>query len=152
MVIFFFEFVGNPHHVFIQKTSINLYLVFPLQDCELLVMCLLKKFVLSFFMDVLGVRCFEGSSLVAARRLLVVASLVAKHGLQGAQDLVVAAPRLWSTGPVVAEHGLSCSMACAIFPDQGSHLCLLNWQAGSLPLSHQGSSLSCVIPFCTSSP
>ena len=25
-----------------------------------------------------------------------------------------------------------------IFPDQGSNLCLLHWQAGSLPLSHQG--------------
>ena len=25
-----------------------------------------------------------------------------------------------------------------IFPDQGSNLCLLQWQAGSLPLSHQG--------------
>ena len=24
-------------------------------------------------------------------------------------------------------------------PDQGSSLCLLHWQAGSLPLSHQGS-------------
>ena len=48
MVIFSFEFVGNPHYIFIQKTSINLHLVFPLQDCEL-VMCLLKKSVLSFF-------------------------------------------------------------------------------------------------------
>ena len=26
-----------------------------------------------------------------------------------------------------------------IFPSQGSELCLLHWQAGSLPLSHQGS-------------
>ena len=25
-----------------------------------------------------------------------------------------------------------------IFPDQGSNLCLLDWQADSLPLSHQG--------------
>ena len=35
-------------------------------------------------------------------------------------------------------HGLSCSEMCGIFPDQGSNLCLLHWQADSLPLSHQG--------------
>ena len=34
--------------------------------------------------------------------------------------------------------GLSCSMACEILWDQGSNPCLLNWQADSLPLSHQG--------------
>ena len=28
-----------------------------------------------------------------------------------------------------------------LFPDQGSNLCLLHWQADSLPLSHQGSPL-----------
>ena len=26
-------------------------------------------------------------------------------------------------------HGLSCSMACGIFPDQGSNPCPLHWQA-----------------------
>ena len=36
-------------------------------------------------------------------------------------------------------HGLSCSEACVIFQDQGLNLCLLLWQADSLPLSHQGS-------------
>ena len=30
-------------------------------------------------------------------------------------------------------------MVCGIFPDRGSNPCLLNWQADSLPLSHQGS-------------
>ena len=34
-------------------------------------------------------------------------------------------------------HGLSCSVACGIFPYQGSNWCLLNWQVDSLPLSHQ---------------
>ena len=34
---------------------------------------------------------------------------------------------------------LSCSAACAIFPDQGSNLCPLHWQADSYPLRHQGS-------------
>ena len=35
-------------------------------------------------------------------------------------------------------HGLSCSVACGIFWDQGLNLSLLNWQANSLPLSHEG--------------
>ena len=35
-------------------------------------------------------------------------------------------------------HGLGCFKAYGIFLDQGSNLCLLHWQADSLPLSHQG--------------
>ena len=34
---------------------------------------------------------------------------------------------------------LSCSVACGTFLDHGSNLCLLLWQADSLPLIHQGS-------------
>ena len=34
--------------------------------------------------------------------------------------------------------GLSCSVTCGIFQDQGPNLCLLHWQADSLPSSHQG--------------
>ena len=37
-------------------------------------------------------------------------------------------------------HGLSCSVACGIFPDQGSNPCPLHRQADSSPLHHQGSS------------
>jgi len=36
-------------------------------------------------------------------------------------------------------HELSCPTAGGIFLDQGSNLHLLYWQAGSLPLSYQGS-------------
>ena len=39
----------------------------------------------------------------------------------------------------VVAQGLSCSSACGIFPDQGPNVCLLHWQADSLPLSYQGS-------------
>ena len=51
---------------------------------------------------------------------------------------------LWSTGSrragsVVVAHGPSRSTACGIFPDQGSNLCPLHWQADSQPLRHQGS-------------
>ena len=42
---------------------------------------------------------------------------------------------------VVVAHGLSCSVACGIFPDQGSNPCPLHWQADSQPLCHQGSPL-----------
>ena len=34
-------------------------------------------------------------------------------------------------GSVVVAHGLSCSVACGIFPDQGSNPCPLHWQADS---------------------
>ena len=43
-------------------------------------------------------------------------------------------PKLNSCG-----RGLSCSMACGLFLDQGSNWSLLDWQADSLLLSHQGS-------------
>ena len=36
-------------------------------------------------------------------------------------------------------HGLTCLTACGIFPDQGSNLHPLHWQAASQPLDHQGS-------------
>ena len=37
----------------------------------------------------------------------------------------------------------SCSMACGIFPDQGSNPCLLDGQVNSSPLSHQKSPYMC---------
>ena len=47
------------------------------------------------------------------------------------------------------KHELSCSMACGIFPDQGSNLCLLHWRVNSLPLSTMEalavSGLSCIL-------
>ena len=42
-------------------------------------------------------------------------------------------------GLVVVVHGLRCSAVCGIYPDQGSNLCPLHWQADSQPLHHQGS-------------
>ena len=38
---------------------------------------------------------------------------------------------MWCMGFLVA------LLPCGIFPDQKSNLCLLHWQADSLPLSHQ---------------
>ena len=42
-------------------------------------------------------------------------------------------------GSVIVAHGPSCSAACGIFPDHGSNLCPLHWQADSQPLRHWGS-------------
>ena len=70
--------------------------------------------------------------------LIVVASLVAEQGLYAQRASVVVARGLsscgfWakSAGSVVVAHALSCSMACGIFPDQGSNPCSLHWQADS---------------------
>ena len=42
-------------------------------------------------------------------------------------------------GSVIVAYGPSHSVACGIFPDQGSNPCALHWQADSQPLRHQGS-------------
>ena len=42
-------------------------------------------------------------------------------------------------GSVLVAHGPSRSVACGIFPNQGSNPCPLHWQADSQPLRHQGS-------------
>ena len=76
--------------------------------------------------------------------LIVVASIVAEHGLQahGLQqfwhvDSVVVARGLQGAGSVVVAHGLRSSMACGIFSDQGLNLCPLHQQGDSQPLHHQ---------------
>ena len=78
----------------------------------------------------------EVTLLVMHGLLTVTASLVAN---MGAKASVVVAPGLESPGSVVVAHGLSWLLACGIFPDQGSNLCLLYRQVDSLPLGHQGS-------------
>ena len=98
-------------------------------------------YVFVYFMAGLGHRCSlgfslvatgGGSSLVAACRLLVAAAPHCGARAPGCSGRQVC-PRLSSWAP-----RLCCSIACALVPDQGSDLCLLLWQVGSLPLSHQG--------------
>ena len=66
-------------------------------------------------------------------------------GEQGPLFIAVCGPLLLRStgsrcaGSVAVAHGLSCSVACGIFPDQGSNRCPLHWQADSQPLRHQGS-------------
>ena len=67
-------------------------------------------------------------------------------GEQGVCRLLIAVVSLVvHKGSVFVAHGLSCSAARGIFPDQGLNPRLLHWQAGSLPLSHQGSPI-CLAP------
>ena len=94
-----------------------------------------KEISICFTFGCAGLRCCmrfslfaasRGHSLVVVRRLpTAVVSLVPEHGLQGSGLSVAVAPRLWSTGLMVVVHRLSCSVACAIFLDQGSNLSLL---------------------------
>ena len=60
-------------------------------------------------------------------------------GLSLSRPLLLQGTGSRRAGSVVVVHGLSCSAACGIFPDQGSNLCALHWQADSQPLCHQGS-------------
>ena len=60
-------------------------------------------------------------------------------GLSLLQPLLLRSTGSRRAGSVVVAHGPSCSMACGIFPDQGSNPCALHWQADSQPLCHQGS-------------
>ena len=69
----------------------------------------------------------RGLLFVAVRRLLLVmASLVAAHGLQ-----VCGLQQLWHQSSVVVVRGPSCSMAYGFFLDQGLNPCPLHWQADS---------------------
>ena len=78
----------------------------------------------------------RGLSLVAASRGH---SSLRCVGLSPSRPLLLRGTGSRRTGSVVVAHGLSCSAACGIFPDQGSNLCPLHWQADSQPLRHQGS-------------
>ena len=60
-------------------------------------------------------------------------------GLSLSRPLLLQSTGSRRAGSVVVAHGLSCSVACGIFPDQGSNPCPVHWQADSQPLSHQGS-------------
>ena len=81
--------------------------------------------------------------LVAALRLSLVAASRGYSSLWCAGFSLQWLLLLWSTGSrrvgfsscvmgsVVVAHGLSCSAACGTFPNQGSNLCPLHWQADS---------------------
>ena len=65
---------------------------------------------------------------VGPRLLVAVASFIAEL-----RPWVCRLQWLQHVGSVVVVHGLSCSVACGIFPGQGSNLSLLDWQVDSFP-------------------
>ena len=93
----------------------------------------------------LGSCCFQALGHVGFRSCNVQAQWLLLSGFRACglrelqhAGLVIAAFRLQSTGSVAVAQGFSYSVECWIFLHQGSNLCLLHWQTGSLPLSHQG--------------
>ena len=60
-------------------------------------------------------------------------------GLSLSRPLLLQSTGSRRAGSAVVAHGPSRSVACGIFPDQGSNPCPLHWQADSQPLRHQGS-------------
>ena len=60
-------------------------------------------------------------------------------GLSLSRPLLLRSTGYRRAGSAVVAHGPSRSVACGIFPDQGSNPCPLHWQADSQPLRHQGS-------------
>ena len=86
----------------------------------------------------LGLYCYEAFSLVDMHKLLTEVVSGCQAQALGTQASVVVTCGLRSCGSVVVVHGLSCPMPCGIFPDQGSNLWFLHWQADSLSLRHQG--------------
>ena len=76
------------------------------------------------------------------RWLLLLHSMGSRaHGPQSLRLMgsATVAPELWGTGSTSVVCRLSCSEARGIFLTQGSNPCLPQWQAGSLPLSHEES-------------
>ena len=70
-------------------------------------------------------------------------------GLSPPRPLLLRSTGSTRAGSVVVAHGPSRSVACGIFPDQGSNPCPLHWQADSQPLHHQGSPIPQVLDFRT---
>ena len=60
-------------------------------------------------------------------------------GLSLSRPLLLRSTGSRCAGSVVVVYRPSRSVACGIFPDQGSNPCPLHWQADSQPLCHQGS-------------
>ena len=71
-------------------------------------------------------------------------------GLSLSRPLLLRSTGSRRAGSVVVAHGPSCSVACGIFPDQGSNPCPLHWQADSQPLRHQGNPSWLLLVLCVS--
>ena len=106
--------------------------------------CIFFRSVIHFFCFYLFIYLWLCWVFISVRGLsLVVAS--GGHSSSRCAGLSLSRPLLLRStgsrraGSVIVAHGPSCSAAHGIFPDQGSNLCPLHWQADSQPLRHRGS-------------
>ena len=81
----------------------------------------------------------QGLLFAAVQGLLAVVAPLCRAWAPGTRASAVVACGLESVGSVVVVHGLSWSVACGIFPDQGSSTSL-HWQVDVQQRDHQGSS------------
>ena len=98
--------------------------------------CFFKFLFIYLFLAVLGLHFLRGLSLVVASGGHSSSQCA---GLSLLRPLLLRSTGSRHAGSVVVAHGPTCSAACGIFPDQGSNLRPLHWQADSQPLRHQGS-------------
>ena len=110
------------------------------------------NFIYSLFLGCAGSPLLCRPSLAAAQALLT-----AGASRCGAWALRLSSFSSCGSGALEHRCGLRCSVACGIFPVQGSNPCLLHWQANSLRLSHQASpgpelfkNMSLLFSFCFS--
>ena len=110
-----------------------------------------------FFLAALGLRCCVQAFSSCSKRGGY--SSLRCTGFSLSRPLLLRSTGSRHAGSVVVAHGPSCSVACGIFPVQGSNPCPLHWQADSQPLRHQGSPmgiLNCAVsrphaaPICLS--
>ena len=117
---------------FVTRRMIAILYFFFLKDIRIIS----QIFMHFFFLNLFIYRCV-GSSFLCEGFLQLRQVAATLH--RGARASHYRGLSLRSTGSVVVAHGPSCSVACGIFPDQGSNPCPLHWQANSQPLRHQGS-------------
>ena len=104
----------------------------------------LKKFTFFYLFIYLFIYLWLCWVFVSVRGLSLVAasgghSSARCAGLSLSRPLLLRSTGSRRAGSVIVAHGPSCSVACGIFPHQGSNPCPLHWQTDSQPLRHQGS-------------
>ena len=123
------------------RTKVTAYVMRTIQIWDIYIFFIFILFLFYFYLFIYLWLCWVS---VSVRGLsLVVAS--GGHSSSRCAGLSLSRPLLLRStgsrraGSVVVAHGPSCSVACGIFPDQGSNSCPVHWQADSQPLRHQGS-------------